>query len=982
MAGRGREQQPLLHANSFDVESAAGSRYVPGSSNSISPNEKRRDHLASFETGFPALVDDGMLHQTASRRASVDPCSKAKKTTIGLARFLSNCGVSFTLLMSAIGAGTLSVPYTFLLLSPTEAVVTLCLVGAAMAFTADIILRVHVAVAAKSGNEEMRETYQELAVYASGPRLARVVGFLTAFAVFGACVGCVRVVRDMAPTLVSIFYLSHGATFDQLAPETQHVYVNNAVWLIFMIVILPLGFFKKISALRFSSYLGFAFSLYLVGAVAYRAMFGADGDTTASVVPAAGIPQVSGSSFTRLSEAIGIYNFTFMLHLNVIPLLAQLVVNTSSDSGEAALRRAERKMHYNVYGAVFVCVLLQHPAQSGARSDHGSASDRDSVHDFILVPASIPSAALSRTGNAGVRRESDVMDSSRRLGRAARHPNICCHACSGHPSRVFLRGVEHFAAAVLLDADDLLRATVPMARLTRRKIAALGIARPPGRRDGLLHSGHSAAHLQTPRCRHEAAGDRRPSHHGAGREEHECSGDHEGSTDTDPIGIACEATAQRSRRAILPSAYSCVYMIAYVHTGRSLICGVQFRVMVSILIALVVSFVGDEELSKPVETSTKAPFLKKALVFFTGSAPRKLDVVASTTPRFALQSFGGDEIGSAKTPSNGFPPPTSVDKITPEVTARISTSDSGPGNLFKRDRNKFERGEGKLCKPGLLDTKISTEKVHDAESCQKQLDKENVIRGSSSGGLPLGGKMRALNTKFTSGTLSFTAKADGQAALTTKPPLLKKVFSFKPQAESSKLTALSKDTTGEKLALTPRDGTKRSFSIEEKSATTGTTSEPFGVLEEGKAYRGCSFASAKPAMSNFTPSSRSFGKLSKENIKKFNQSEAEFITSDDEKFLVSENDQVSENGDAAEDDNISLRIKSIQDFINQTSKDESSAEDQILDMNVTIGDCLLDILTDIIAEEGGIGLHEICTESGVDCDFLSDPMETQVMDDE
>uniref|UniRef100_K3WY99 Amino acid transporter transmembrane domain-containing protein n=1 Tax=Globisporangium ultimum (strain ATCC 200006 / CBS 805.95 / DAOM BR144) TaxID=431595 RepID=K3WY99_GLOUD len=315
------------------------------------------------------------------------PLLKAKKTTIGLTRFLGDCGVPFTLLMSAIGAGTLSVPYTFLLLSPGEAVVTLCLVGAAMAFTADIILRVHVAVAARSGNEEMRETYQELAVYASGPRLARVVGFLTAFAVFGACVGCVRVVRDMAPTLVSIFYLSHGTTFDQLVPETQQSYVNNTVWLVFMIVILPLGFFKKISALRFSSYLGFAFSIYLVGAVAYRAMFGADGDPTS--VPVAGISGVSGSSFTRLSEAIGIYNFTFMLHLNVIPLLAQLVVSTSSDSGEAALRHAERKMRYNVYGAVFVCVLLYATFGLCAASIYGSSTQGNILlnleHDPIMA---------------------------------------------------------------------------------------------------------------------------------------------------------------------------------------------------------------------------------------------------------------------------------------------------------------------------------------------------------------------------------------------------------------------------------------------------------------------------------------------------------------------------------------------------------------------------------------------------------------------
>ncbi|GAB9463587.1 hypothetical protein Gpo141_00001041 [Globisporangium polare] len=399
MTGR-PEQLPLLHAHasknkksgSGGVDSVSELRSAGGGSSTISPSEWRRDHLASFETGFPAVVDGEELHHVvASRRASEDPCSKAKQTTVGVARLLGNCAVPFTLLMSAIGSGTLSVPYTFLLLSPGEAVVTLCCVGAAMAFTADVILRVHVAVASKSGNEEMRETYQELAVYASGPRLAKGVGFLTAFAVFGACVGCVRVVRDMAPTLVTLFYLPQDTEFENLPVDTQQSLMNRTVWLVFMIVILPLGFFKKISALRYSSYLGFAFSIYLVGAVAYRAAAG-DAGGLVSVKEAT---QITGSSFSRLSEAIGIYNFTFMLHLNVIPLLAQLVVTTSSDSGEVSLRQAERKMRYNVYGAVFVSVLLYATFGLCAASIYGSSTQGNILlnleHDPIMA---VPRVAI------------------------------------------------------------------------------------------------------------------------------------------------------------------------------------------------------------------------------------------------------------------------------------------------------------------------------------------------------------------------------------------------------------------------------------------------------------------------------------------------------------------------------------------------------------------------------------------------------------
>ncbi|TYZ60307.1 hypothetical protein PybrP1_010826 [[Pythium] brassicae (nom. inval.)] len=360
-----------------------------------------RGHLASFETGFPTVVDGEQLQYASATRlrgGEPDPCSRAKQTTAGVAQLLGGCAVPFTLLMSAIGSGTLSVPYTFLLLAPGEAVVALCLVGAAMAFTADIILRVHVAVASKSGNEEMRETYQELAVYASGPRLAKGVGFLTAFAVFGACVGCVRVVRDMAPTLIAIFYLPQGSSFDQLPAETQLAYVDRTVWLVFMAVILPLGFFRKISALRFSSYLGFAFSIYLVGAVAYRAAAGDAGVELDSAEANGLAADVTGSGLSRLSEAIGIYNFTFMLHLNVIPLLAQLVVTSSSSSdcdSDVALRQAERKMRYNVYGAVLVCVALYATFGLCAASIYGPSTQGNILlnleHDPIMA---VPRVAI------------------------------------------------------------------------------------------------------------------------------------------------------------------------------------------------------------------------------------------------------------------------------------------------------------------------------------------------------------------------------------------------------------------------------------------------------------------------------------------------------------------------------------------------------------------------------------------------------------
>lgn len=100
------------------------------------------------------------------------------------------------------------------------------------------------------------------------------------------------------------------------------------------------------------------------------------------------------------------------------------------------------------------------------------------------------------------------------------------------------------------------------------------------------------------------------------------------------------------------------------------------------------------------------------------------------------------------------------------------------------------------------------------------------------------------------------------------------------------------------------------------------------------------------------------------------------------------------------------RVKSVQDFIDEVAKEQSLGANQILDMDgellllvslivdnnggltfttlftsVTLSECLLDIVTDLIAEEGGIGLHEVCKDADVDCNLLSRMMECHGVDE-
>lgn len=47
---------------------------------------------------------------------------------------------------------------------------------------------------------------------------------------------------------------------------------------------------------------------------------------------------------------------------------------------------------------------------------------------------------------------------------------------------------------------------------------------------------------------------------------------------------------------------------------------------------------------------------------------------------------------------------------------------------------------------------------------------------------------------------------------------------------------------------------------------------------------------------------------------------------------------------------------------------------------VTLSECLLDIVTDIVAEEGDVGLHTLRSDPVVDCELLSQLMECHGVD--
>ncbi|KAG7381999.1 hypothetical protein PHYPSEUDO_005413 [Phytophthora pseudosyringae] len=331
-----------------------------------------------FETGFPTLFTSPAPSPRPHRLAFSKPQPKHRELHVFL-----------TLTMSTVGAGMLSVPYTFLLVPTWAALLGVAVVGAGMALTANALLLAHVQLAQQEEQQQhigagrRFASFQAIAVAAGGDALGYAVSIITAIGIYGGCVGCVRIVRDISPFLVVMFYrLAAGANAQPLLSATAHQIGDYVMWAVFVLVVFPLCLMKNLTKLHISSYLGFLFSLYLGAAIIYRSFHALDprdedgaaatGNSTATVADtiaaaanaaaeeaaaaaaAAKLPTViTGSSFSRFAHAISIYNYAFMMHLNLVPLFIQL-----RGSFSEPLKESRWKMSRCIYGLSTFCVVF------------------------------------------------------------------------------------------------------------------------------------------------------------------------------------------------------------------------------------------------------------------------------------------------------------------------------------------------------------------------------------------------------------------------------------------------------------------------------------------------------------------------------------------------------------------------------------------------------------------------------------------------
>lgn len=269
------------------------------------------------------------------------------------------------LLMSVVGAGMLSVPYTFVTIPTALALASLAVVGLSMATTATALL--YALVHAASKEEQLRHvgagnrlaTFQALARVAGGDVFAHIVALVTALGIFGGCVGGIRIVRDLTPHVVRLLLLCASTSSSTSPRRTDDWYERVVLWSSFAFVVFPLCLLKSLSGLRATNYLGLLCSLYLVLTVAYHSLEASSSQQQQSAPSTSETPpphddRPTGAPLERLAQAVAIYNFAFMMHLNLLPLFVAL--RGTCDARPLATTRSH--MTRTVVSVAVFCIAL------------------------------------------------------------------------------------------------------------------------------------------------------------------------------------------------------------------------------------------------------------------------------------------------------------------------------------------------------------------------------------------------------------------------------------------------------------------------------------------------------------------------------------------------------------------------------------------------------------------------------------------------
>ena len=208
-------------------------------------------------------------------------------------------GIYVTLLMSLIGGGMLSLPYAFKLVGVPVGLVLLCLTALVTIFTAELLLEVHM----RTG----KITYQEFGHLAFGHNAVLLFEGIKVVAIWGCCIGYMTISLGVLERLLPELGTQPG-TFAH-----DNTFVTS---FIYFVLVFPFCLMEDISSLRYSSYAGAFFSVYVIGLVGVDFFVSSKNHVETNLKATMHFPK----SLWNVPVALGLFFFAYVLHLNVVPL--------------------------------------------------------------------------------------------------------------------------------------------------------------------------------------------------------------------------------------------------------------------------------------------------------------------------------------------------------------------------------------------------------------------------------------------------------------------------------------------------------------------------------------------------------------------------------------------------------------------------------------------------------------------------------------
>lgn len=233
-------------------------------------------------------------------------------------------GVFVTLLMSILGAGVYSIPHALKEAGIVCGSLLVLLTAIGNVYTGELLLRTRVTM-------DECNSIEQCFLIALGRKASLLFDVLTLMAIFGAAVSYVALAKELIPDILKISFLK----------EHLHVF-SPSLWtiLLFSCVVMPICLLRHIGSLRYSSYVGFCLCIYIVALNCTEAEL-ADGNDFPG-------DMWWPKSLAGIAKASGVCNFSFVLHLNIIPLYNELLVmhEHAPVPREAALKTMNRVMRY------------------------------------------------------------------------------------------------------------------------------------------------------------------------------------------------------------------------------------------------------------------------------------------------------------------------------------------------------------------------------------------------------------------------------------------------------------------------------------------------------------------------------------------------------------------------------------------------------------------------------------------------------------